>query len=214
MEYVVMSEIGDRNYNADCLIASSQKGIFILADGAGNNSYAKRASNAAAHTAYDILSKNGMAPKDSILSAMKAANNIREDVPGALTTLDILVINGSNATIGHVGDARIFLVRGRDLYQLTKDHADGLGYVENMIGMDFVQPDIIDSYVLEKDDLIAMMTDGVYKTLGKHQLNEILLKKDESIEQKKHSIDLKIKSSMESGLMGPQDNYSLIFIRC
>jgi CRP-like cAMP-binding protein len=42
---------------------------------------------------------------------------------GMGTTLSMLLLCGSRAFIGHVGDSRIYLIRGANIYQLTEDHS-------------------------------------------------------------------------------------------
>jgi serine/threonine protein phosphatase PrpC len=41
---------------------------------------------------------------------------------GAYTTLDVVALLGDQALVAHVGDGRVYLIRGGRWYQLTRDH--------------------------------------------------------------------------------------------
>ncbi len=57
-------------------------------------------------------------------SALIAANNdVVNKVPGGGTTLTALLLMGTNAIIGHVGDSRAYMLESGKLLQLTKDHS-------------------------------------------------------------------------------------------
>ena len=40
------------------------------------------------------------------------------------TTLSAIAVLGNQAIIGHVGDTRIYRVRGKEIQQLTRDHSE------------------------------------------------------------------------------------------
>ena len=42
---------------------------------------------------------------------------------GMGTTLTLVAVNNHKAYLGHVGDSRAYLIRGEQIYQLTKDHS-------------------------------------------------------------------------------------------
>ena len=213
MNYVALSELGDRNYNADCKKVDADKGIFLLADGAGNHMRAKKASHKAVEYAYEsVLNTKNTKPKAIIFEAMCKANNIREEIPNTATTLDVLLLKDNTCDIGHIGDAKIVLARDGKLESLTEDHCDELDELQKYIGTAVIEPDI-SSYEIQKGDVFAMITDGAHKVISERELQDILTN-EKSIADMLDKINNKIQENMSSELLGPQDNYSIILVQC
>ncbi len=71
-----------------------------------------------------------------IKSAMDYANNVvfeksksADELIGMGTTLEICLIYNNRAYIGHIGDSRIYRIRGTIMRKLTTDHS----YVETLV---------------------------------------------------------------------------------
>lgn len=71
-----------------------------------------------------------------IKSAMDYANNVvfdksknADELKGMGTTLEICLIYNNRAYIGHIGDSRIYRIRGGIMRKLTTDHS----YVETLV---------------------------------------------------------------------------------
>ena len=71
-----------------------------------------------------------------ISSAMAYANNVvfdksknTDELQGMGTTLEICLIYNNRAYIGHIGDSRIYRIRGSIMRKLTTDHS----YVETLV---------------------------------------------------------------------------------
>jgi len=213
MNYVSLSELGDRNYNADCIKVDADKGIFLLADGAGNHMPAKKASHSAVEYAYDsMLNTKNTKPKAIIFEAMGKANRIREEIPNTATTLDVLLLQDNTCHIGHIGDAKIVRARAGTVEQLTEDHCDLLDELQKYIGTAVIHPDI-SSYEVQEGDVIAMMSDGVHKVVYEPELQRILTS-DKPINEMLTQITNLIQENMDSEMTGPQDNYSIILVQC
>ncbi len=213
MEYLSLSELGDRNYNADCINVDSDKGIFILADGAGNHMPAKKASHSAVKYAYDsMLNTKNTKPKAIIYEAMCKANRIREEVLNTATTLDILILQDDTCHIGHIGDARIVRARAGTVDALTEDHCDMLDELQKYIGTALIKPDIM-SYEVQEGDVIAMMTDGIHKVVYEPELQRILTS-GKPLKEMLTQITNIIQENMDSEMTSPQDNYSIILVQC
>lgn len=127
-----------RKKNEDYLYTDDQKGIFIVADGMGGH----RAGNIASYGAvsniveqvnndYSTIIKSGV---NNILKCMekwiKQANtyvynlaNSNEDYSGMGTTLTMALNIDDKILLAHVGDSRGYIIREKDIIQLTKDHS-------------------------------------------------------------------------------------------
>ena len=84
-----------------------------------------------------------------------------------MCTFSALVIKSTTAHLFHVGDARIYRLRGQDLEQLTEDHRVQVSaqqsYLARALGMDRkVEIDYL-ALQLEAGDLFLLATDGVYE---------------------------------------------------
>ena len=86
---------------------------------------------------------------------------------GYVCTLSAMVIKSTTAHIFHVGDSRIYRLRGKALEQLTSDHrirvSEDTTYLSRALGMN---PELeIDYQALpvEKGDIFFLATDGVYE---------------------------------------------------
>ncbi len=86
---------------------------------------------------------------------------------GYVCTFSGLVIKSTTAHLFHVGDARIYRLRGEQFEQLTEDHrvwiSSQQSYLARALGMDRrVEIDYL-ALQLEAGDLFLLATDGVYE---------------------------------------------------
>lgn len=98
---------------------------------------------------------------------------------GMVTTLSALVIKSTTAYLFHVGDTRIYRLRGDELEQLTRDHrvsvASDRTYLNRAMGID-VHLDIdFRSIPVERGDTYLLTTDGVHDFVGASSLKRLLL---------------------------------------
>ncbi len=117
--------------------------IFILADGMGGYNGGEIASKLATESAKKYIENNFEKiehNRDTILelikNAIEYANMVvfekskqESDLEGMGTTLDICFIYNNKIYIGHVGDSRIYRIRGELIRKLTKDHS----YVQQLV---------------------------------------------------------------------------------
>ncbi|MDP1927032.1 MAG: bifunctional protein-serine/threonine kinase/phosphatase [Thiobacillus sp.] len=86
---------------------------------------------------------------------------------GYVCTLSALIIKSTTAHILHVGDSRIYRLRGDTLEQLTTDHRHWISPEESQLSRAFgINPQLeIDYQTLpvDKDDIFFLATDGVYE---------------------------------------------------
>jgi protein phosphatase len=108
-----------------------RKGLLVVvADGMGGH----QAGEVASGLAVDIVSREYMsgngAAAECLEKALQAANreifeqsSSRQSLGGMGTTCSALALLPGEAWAAHVGDSRIYLVRGDAIYRMTEDHS-------------------------------------------------------------------------------------------
>ncbi len=148
---VGLTDIGrKREVNQDSLLINDDLGLYTVADGMGGHAGGEIASSVAVETIEHKLvaaSDNGTAPfhqrlgleesgmAEHLREAVEAAcwavfQRAREDpaLRGMGTTVSSLLLQDSaeegsvDAYLAHVGDSRVYLVRGSMIHQLSEDH--------------------------------------------------------------------------------------------
>ena len=105
--------------------------LFMVADGMGAHAAGELASAIAVDTVPLVYQKYGELPPDQALRrAVQAANDeiyhrgcSSPDFRGMGTTGSALVILPEGAIVAHVGDSRVYRLRGERFEQLTFDHS-------------------------------------------------------------------------------------------
>ncbi|MDB4988906.1 MAG: serine/threonine phosphatase PrpC, regulation of stationary phase [Myxococcaceae bacterium] len=134
-----------RDHNEDALLVDGPLSLYAVADGMGGHAAGEVASQLALETLARVV-REGKARIDLLLadpSSKAAARDIQrllddaallacnvvheagqadEQKRGMGTTLSVLLLIASQGFIAHVGDSRIYLLRGDKSYQLTQDH--------------------------------------------------------------------------------------------
>ncbi len=122
-----------RPQNEDSFLVMDQCGIYAVADGVGG----AQGGEVASQTAMEILSEafanrsEGVDVEDVLRNAIERANSaiyqMAQDLPklwNMATTIVALHIADNIATIGHVGDSRLYRVDPEgDLHRETEDHS-------------------------------------------------------------------------------------------
>ncbi|MES2500265.1 MAG: bifunctional protein-serine/threonine kinase/phosphatase [Pseudomonadota bacterium] len=128
-------------------------------------------------------------PSTALDKVITAANrwlisqaNANRDLAGMATTLSLIILRGQRYYLAHVGDTRIYLLRDNVLTQLTTDHVwdrpDMRHVLKRAVGLDaHLSVDLADG-ALQVGDIFALMTDGVWETLGEKAIHEGLKKFD------------------------------------
>ena len=127
-----ISDIGlVRETNEDSYIAEPPH-LFVVADGMGGHVAGEIASQLAATTVRRYIEENvgdinlEILLKQAIDQANTAVYQLaqsKEDFNGMGTTVTAIYIENGIVYWGHVGDSRIYLVRNRELSQITNDHS-------------------------------------------------------------------------------------------
>ena len=154
LEDVGRTDVGrQRNHNEDCFGIETKisklelpknrflqaRGLYILCDGMGGHAGGEVASELAVKTIREYFDKHWVEkqmPLEAMLTeAVNLANQaiyevnqeeVRSGTKRMGTTLVMLLIQGTQAAVAHVGDSRLYrLTRKRGLEQITVDHEVG-----------------------------------------------------------------------------------------
>ncbi len=109
----------------------AQKGVLVMVcDGMGGHAGGEVASQLAVKTIKERYMNSSQPVAPALREALVAANSAifekarREPaLHGMGTTGTALVLRGSNAYYAHVGDSRLYLVRGNSIYQMSEEHS-------------------------------------------------------------------------------------------
>lgn len=131
-----------RNHNEDTFVLEPDRGFFMVADGMGSANNGQVAANLAGEILQQrvkVLLEDGVArrspdeAKDRLMRRLQLVFNEASETiyrkaqsdPGSrgiATTASLLQVVGPIGVIGHVGDSRVYLVRGGKTYKVTEDH--------------------------------------------------------------------------------------------
>jgi serine/threonine protein phosphatase PrpC len=122
-----------RQFNDDSMALDAASGAFVLADGMGGHNAGDVAAEIASRIVIESLSRSASAQdsaKKRLRNAVREANDAirreeRKDSArtGMGTTLALALFGESRVAIGHVGDSRVYRLRGGRLKLLTRDHS-------------------------------------------------------------------------------------------
>ena len=147
LEAYARSETGPvREHNEDAWLIDLDAGVFVVADGMGGHAAGEVASAMATDVVHTTLvgepdpdetalvrehASNDAADvlRERLRYAMNQASirirreaESRPETRGMGTTLVVLVMDGDQAHLAHVGDSRAYLYREGKLLRLTRDH--------------------------------------------------------------------------------------------
>jgi len=159
----------------------TSKGVAIaLADGISSSDVSQIASKAAVTgfledyfcTSETWSVKNSaqrvlMAINSWLYSQSQQSQHRYDKDRGYVCTLSAMVIKSTTAHIFHVGDARIYRLRGNTLEQLTDDHrywvSQDKSFLSRALGINQQLEIDYQSLQVEKGDIFVFATDGTYE---------------------------------------------------
>jgi protein phosphatase len=134
-----LTDVGRRREsNEDDFLLEPARGVYAVADGMGGHAAGEIASRLAIDTLREVLRRDlaasdGMSVDEAgewLRGAVVEANRricdsirLHEERRGMGTTVVALVQSGRDAIVGHVGDSRLYLLRGGELVRVTSDHS-------------------------------------------------------------------------------------------
>jgi len=147
IQFYAATDVGRvRDHNEDNFLVDKKLALSIVADGMGGHAAGEVASALAVRIIHEEIKKNrelvekyskegvsGRASAKEILGMLELAvqracakihDEAKQDANkrGMGTTLSALLIVASHGFIAHVGDSRIYLLRGDKVQQITEDH--------------------------------------------------------------------------------------------
>lgn len=216
--------------------------LFVVCDGMGGHVGGAKASSLAVESIIEYIKKEKYPdPIQALDGALQYANmqilgfaSEHPDYRGMGTTACILLVQGNDAWIAHVGDSRIYLYLGKEhqLHRITKDHS----FVQTLVDMGQITDDeaehhpqknrILKALGIKPElqptfshvpihpkngDIFLICSDGLSGMIPDSTISRVLGSKD-TIEQKgQRLIDLAMQG--ETVVPGGQDNCTLELIQ-
>ena len=203
----------------------SSKGIAIaLADGISSSEVSHLASQTAVtgFLADYFCTSDTWSVKQSVQRVLSATNSwlhaqtrqsqYRYDRDkGYVCTFSAMVIKSTTAHLFHVGDTRIYRLRGNVLEQLTEDHRLWVSREKSYLGraLGINQQLEIDYQTLpvEQGDIFVLATDGIYEHAGSRVIIH-------AINEHAHDLDAAAKSVVDQAFtQGSEDNLTIQILR-
>jgi serine/threonine protein phosphatase PrpC len=175
-DYVGVADSGDADFGV----------VAAIADGVGGAKGGRIAAELAVRGFIEgyLGQSRHVLPKESSIRSLEAVNHwihsiARRDpnLSGMACTLTALICRGRQIYVIHVGDSRLYRLRGGQLQQLTIDHAAGPGQLNVLTRAVGADDELRIDYVNlpnEQHDRYLLCTDGVHGGLTDATLCEIL----------------------------------------
>ena len=239
-----------RETNEDAHLCDDALGLYLLADGMGGHAAGDVASRMVVQTVSDyirhFLDKPADAPDrlqmrdetlsdraNTVLQAIQLANQVvhqaaenKKAYRGMGSTVVLLLADGEDLLLAHVGDSRAYRCRGGRLERLTVDHRlaedpQFKGVIENYestmiarIGHTLtramgvhpqVAPDIQRLEVLP-GDLFLVCSDGLYDMVSAEMIEKVLAAEEDLAAKSGQLVDLALAG-------GGKDNVTVILVQ-
>jgi protein phosphatase len=202
LAHVEVTDVGKvRDHNEDTIGAEPDIGLWVLADGMGGYNAGEVASGIAVKTIIDLVTqackrekraeiesgsgymRQTIALRDAIHRANKVINQTAQSQPqceGMGTTLVASLFYDNRVSIAHVGDSRMYRMRGNRFEQITMDHSllqelvdrgfysqeeaqrsTNRNYVTRALGVEANVEVEVQEIEVQKDDFFLMCSDGL-----------------------------------------------------
>jgi serine/threonine protein phosphatase PrpC len=249
IEFGAQSDLGRaRANNEDSFAIAAELNLFVLSDGMGGLAAGEAASRltaetivnncraAASNPALPLIGENLpalSAASNRLASAIRTANrevyaeakNHKEKRGMGATVVAVWIVDPQRASVAHVGDSRVYRLRGGEFVQITDDHSfvgdqvrRGLMTLQeaersNMqsvllraLGVEpEVQVDITEKDLMEGDTFL-LCSDGLTRELSNVQISATLTE----IENPQHAAEQLIDLANQAG---GGDNITAVVVR-
>ncbi len=248
LEIVRMTDVGlRREHNEDAVASDIETGLVILADGMGGYKAGEVASEIAVLTLVAELRESlpelpvgvkdpdsgllheARVLRDAVAKANSAIYNVSLSQPqcaGMGTTLVTAVFTDNRVCVGHVGDSRLYRLRGEIFQQLTEDHSllneqlkSGLitpeqakvsnnkNLVTRALGIDPVIDLELHEYDVQPGDVYLLCSDGLSDLVEDEEIQLTLTALSANLELAAHQL---VQMANDNG---GKDNISVILVR-
>ena len=204
-----------RDHNEDCIEARPEIGLYVLADGMGGYNAGEVASSMATSFIADGLMETWRPAdvdrmgreeakalserliRDQVAranSAIFTTSQNNPDCAGMGTTLVVCLFYDNFVTVAHIGDSRLYRLRGETMEQVTRDHSllqeqldSGLitpeeaklsqnkNLVTRALGIDPSVETEIHVYEAQPDDIYLLCSDGLSDMVDDEEIRLTLL---------------------------------------
>jgi PPM family protein phosphatase len=232
-----------RAHNEDSLRLEGETGVFVLSDGMGGYNAGEVASAIAVELIVSELAQfkrnldilHEPDPVTALAEAVELANRkiietgaLRPECLGMGATIVATLLMEEKLWFAHVGDSRLYRLRGLELTQLTRDHSvgqemrdagvltkeqarhyQGRGILTRALG---VEPDVrpdVGCTDLQAGDVFIMCSDGLSDMADDSIIGGILIQKRHT---SCHTIATELQKAALAG--GGNDNITALVIRC
>jgi serine/threonine protein phosphatase PrpC len=235
-----------RSHNEDSIASDTSRGLVVLADGMGGYNAGEVASGMATTVLVTELQQllDERAPRatdahgeplaqkllrDQIAKANTSIYQASQSQPqyaGMGTTLVVALFYDNRMTVAHIGDSRMYRMRGEELRQITKDHSllqeqidsgmitpeqaklsQNKNLVTRALGIDpAVEPEIHD-YETEAGDLYLLCSDGLCDMVSDEDIGMVLQTLGANLKLCAHQL---VQMANDNG---GRDNISVILVR-
>lgn len=227
----------ERDDNEDRFHGDPARGIFIVVDGVGGQAAGGEAADIALGRLRARLERFTGTAAQRVREAVALANNevyrlaqARDEWRGMACVLTVAVVEGGLVTAGHVGDTRLYKLRGGRLVKLSHDHSpvgerEDAGELSELsamrhprrnevyrgVGTEPHGPDDEDFVELietpfEADSALLLCSDGLSDMVTSAQIQSI-------VEQHARDPDKVVDSLIEAAnCAGGRDNITALFV--
>jgi serine/threonine protein phosphatase PrpC len=199
VEYAKVSALGDRQDNQDraAIVVAEQAALMMVFDGMGGHSHGARAAETGLKVVQSLFTKSSMPvfdPQGFLYMALSRAHDevvaLGEEVTVEFrprATCALCLVQEGGAFWAHIGDSRVYHVRGDEVLRRSRDHShvevliqEGAitedeaqshpmrNFVECCIGGDVPVPDmsITSRIALQSGDVLLACSDGLWSGLS------------------------------------------------
>jgi serine/threonine protein phosphatase PrpC len=240
MEIVALSDTGRvRQNNEDAVAYDVDAGVALLADGMGGLAGGEIASQVAVAVVLDAVrgqeSGGEMADEDALVEAFEAANvAVRRAAQEAGSEMGTTLVAWVSPTPGecivaHVGDSRVYRVRGSELERLTSDHSmvqqlvdDGVlseveastsphrNVITRALGLEEGVRVDVSSWSYAPDDLFLLCSDGLTDMVSEREIGATLEAQGGNEGDLVVAAEALVAEAIEAG---GHDNVSVVLVR-
>ena len=248
LEIVRLSDVGQRrDHNEDAIAGDAEVGLVVLADGMGGYKAGEVASEIAILTIVAELKEamvdmepgqtdavTGMQAEsylmsDAVAKANESIYSVSQSQPqcaGMGTTLVVGLFTNNKLLVGHIGDSRMYRLRGDEFTQVTEDHSllqeqinSGLitpeqaklsnnkNLVTRALGIDPTVELELHEYDVEEGDLYLLCSDGLSDLVEDDDIHLTLTELSANLELAAHQL---VQMANDNG---GKDNISVILAR-
>jgi protein phosphatase len=249
ISYQAVSDVGrKRKGNEDSLFVNAEQSLFVVADGMGGHAAGEVASRLAVDAINEFIcltgddeeitwpfgldetiSYDGNRLKTAIRYANRKvleATKEKSEYEGMATTVAAVLVDGEVANLGHVGDSRIYLLRGAQISQLTTDHS----WVNEQIVTGVISADQARSHPLrnvvtralggkvdlqvdmqvhkiEAGDVLLLCSDGLTTMMADEEIAKVVADADGDVEKSARAL------VAAANTKGGEDNITVVILR-